>query len=74
MKYDYSKLTGKIIEVYGSRRKFAQHIGWPEATVCYKLRSSSMFTQDQIMKMILALGLKVADIPDYFFVVKAQRN
>lgn len=74
MKYDYSRLIGKIIEVFGSRKKFAQHIGWPESTVCLKLRSASKFTQDQIFQIITALGLTVADIPDYFFVVKAQRN
>ncbi len=74
MEYDYSRLIGKIIEVCGSRKKFAQLIGWPESTLCLKLKSVSKFTQDQILKMIDALGLTVSDIPDYFFVVKAQGN
>lgn len=74
LRFDYSKLNGKIVEVFGSQRAFAKEMGWAERTASEKMNSNSKFKQDEIMKSIDLLGLTVSDIPDYFFAIKSQRN
>lgn len=70
--YDYSKLAGKITEVFGSQRKYAQFMGWAERTCSEKLNSHTEYKQSEIMRTVTALGLSKSDIPVYFFAEKVQ--
>jgi len=73
-KYNYAKLTGKIVEVFGSQKAYARFMGWAERTASEKLNCNSEFKQGEIVKTVEGLGLSFADIPEYFFARIAQRN
>jgi hypothetical protein len=70
MQYDYSKLTGKIVEVFGKQASFATAMGLSERSVSLKLNSQRLFKQNEISKAIELLGLSLSDIPEYFFTPK----
>lgn len=67
MKYDYSKLRGKIREVFGTQDKFAKILEISEATLSKKLNNGSEFTQKEIRIACDCLGIKPCEIPLYFF-------
>lgn len=64
---DYSKLRGRITEIFGSQSKFSKEIGLSEQSITAKLNKRSMFTQNDIIKWSLALRINTADIGLYFF-------
>ncbi len=49
--FDYSKLSGKIIEVCGTRENFAKQMGIGVGTLSGKLKGKYPFTQDEIRKL-----------------------
>ena len=65
--YDYSKLTGRIIEKFGSRRAFASAIGRSESEVSNFIRGKRKFTQNDILIWASALDIALEDIGLYFF-------
>lgn len=67
MKYDYSKLKGRIIEICGSQSVFAEKMGLSEHTISKKLNGDRTFKQPDIEKAIKILNLTKKDIPSYFF-------
>lgn len=67
MKYDYSKLKGRIIEICGSQGAFAEKMGVSEQTISNKLKGRFRFSQNDIEKAIEILNLTKEDIPLYFF-------
>jgi len=75
-KFDYSKLIGRIIEKFGSRRAFAQAVGFSENTISKKLSGKMAITTNDIMKWSAPefLGIADTDIPEFFFAVKVQAN
>lgn len=70
--YDYSKLIGRIIEIFGTQGKFAREMGLSERSVSLKLNNKKMFKQSEIQLAICILSLTEDDIPDYFFKKKVQ--
>lgn len=72
MKYDFRKLRGKIIEVFGKQEAFAKAIGLSERTISLKLNNERYFKPCEISKAIDLLGLTLADIPEYFFTLEVQ--
>lgn len=72
MSFNYDKLRGKIVEVFGSQRKFAKAMGWSERTLSLKLNGVRSWKQPDICKAIRLLHLKESDIPIYFFNGKVQ--
>ena len=70
--YDYSKLRGRIKEVFGTQEAFAQAIGLTERSVSLKITSKRSWKQDEIINSINVLNLTTDDIKPYFFVVKVQ--
>lgn len=72
MEFDYSKLSGKIIEVFGKQSTFAKAMGLSERSVSLKMTSQRYFRQPEIAKAIQLLGLELTDIPAYFFAIKVQ--
>lgn len=67
MAYDYSKLMGKIVEVFGTQCAFAKAMGMAEKTLSHKLNNKAHFTQDEITKGAELLGIEAEKIPTYFF-------
>ena len=68
-KYDYSKLIGRIIEKYGSRRAFAKACGFSENTISKKLSGKMSITTDDIVNWSSEelLDIDSSEIPEYFF-------
>jgi hypothetical protein len=71
--YDYSKLKGRIKEIFNTQEAFALAVGLSSRSLSLTLSSARGWKQDQIMKAIRVLGLTEADIQPYFFTVKVQR-
>jgi hypothetical protein len=75
-KFDYSKLTGRIIEKFGSRKAFAEACGLSENAISKKLSGKMGITTNNIVKWSSPelLDIDSSDIPEYFFVNKVQEN
>ena len=72
MKFNYDKLSGRIIEIFGARYKFAEAMGWSERTLSLKMSGGRPWKQPDIYKAIGLLDLTEKDIPVYFFTPKVQ--
>lgn len=74
--FDYSKLIGRIIEKFGSRRAFAKAYGIAENTMSQKLNNKMGITTDDITRMSSPefLDIPAAEIPLYFFTKKVQES
>lgn len=72
MERDYSKLKGKIVEVYGTQARFAEEMEVSERTISLKMNGKIDFTQSDIVKAVGLLGVKDDEIPTYFFTNKVQ--
>ena len=49
MAFDYSKLKGKIVEVFGTQSNFAKAVGMSERTLSCKLNNKIPFTQPAML-------------------------
>ncbi len=67
MARDYSKLLGKIVEVFGTRKAFAQKLGISEPTLNARLSCRSEWKQDEIETSCSLLGIEMTDMHIYFF-------
>ena len=74
MAYDYSKLSGKIIEVFGTRGNFAVAMKMSERSLSLKLNNITSWKQPEITKACKILDLKQCEIKDYFFELKVQET
>ena len=74
MRYDFSKLRGRIVEVFGKQESFAKAMGLSERSLSLKLKSERYFKPPEISKAIKLLGLDAINIPEYFFTLKVQEN
>ena len=72
MAFNYSKLSGKIVEVFGTRYNFAKAMNWSERTLSLKMSSIRTWKQPDICKAIKLLNLTEDDIPTYFFTLEVQ--
>ena len=72
MAFNYNKLRGKIVEIYGSQIEFAKAMKWSEKTLSLKLNGKVPWKQTDIMTAVQILGLSESDIQDYFFAVEIQ--
>lgn len=73
MAYDYSKLNGKIREVFGKCAAFAKAIGLSERSLSLKLNNKVGWKQQEIDQACTLLGIPACDIGIYFFSRKVQR-
>ncbi len=73
MSFNYSKLKGRIIEIFGTQSNFAAEMGWSERTLSLKLKGKRSWKQTDICKALQLLRLTEQDIPDYFFTLKVQK-
>lgn len=74
MKWDYSKLRGRIREISGSEKSFSLSIGVDRSVLSQKLNQKFEFKQSEIISIIEALGLTISDIPLYFFTKEVEKT
>lgn len=67
MEKPYSKLRGKIWQIYGNIKKFALSMGISEATILSKMNGKSSFTEKEILKVCKILEIPKEEITEYFF-------
>ena len=72
MTYDYSKLNGRIVEVFGNRYTFAKAMGWSNNNLSLKLNNKGSWQQKDIVKAVDLLSVDKNEIGDYFFALKVQ--
>lgn len=74
MAFNYDKLSGRIVEIFGTRYRFAKEMGWSERTLSLKMQGDRAWKQTDICLAIKLLKLDESDIPAYFFTPKVQNN
>ena len=70
MKFDYSKLLGRIKEFGYTQETFAPHIGMSIATLSAKLNCKAYFKQLEIKRICALLEIRICEIGRYFFTIK----
>lgn len=69
---DYSKLKGKITELYSTQGNFAKALNMSERSLSLKLNSEIDWKQTEIVNAINLLGIPKKEIDQYFFTAKVQ--
>lgn len=78
IKFDYSKLKGKIIELYGTQGNFSEKLKLSDTAVSNKLNNKVPFTQPEIYEILTLLGFDPKDddfsinLKQYFFTPKVE--
>lgn len=72
MAFNYSKLKGRIVEIFGSQTKFAKAMKMSERTLSFKISGKVSWKQREIVEAISLLGLSKDDIQEYFFTIEVQ--
>lgn len=67
IRYDYSKLLGKIREKGMTQVELAKEIGISEATLNFSLKNKRPFKQDEIIRICEILGINLESVETYFF-------
>ena len=72
--FDYSKLRGRIREVFGTEGAFAKAIGRSHNFMSSVFSGNSVLSQDDIVNAVKELGMSVDDIGVYFFTPKVHKS
>ena len=64
--FDYSKLSGRIKEKFGSQKAFAKALGVTDTTLSNKITGVFYFTQAEIKKSCQLLEVEPGKVTDYF--------
>lgn len=70
MKFDYSKLCGRVREMTRTQEALATKAGMKEATYSQKINNNSEFKQSEILQICEALNIPHDQIHAYFFTQK----
>ncbi len=70
--YDYSKLRGKIKEIFGRQEDFALDMLLSPVSLSAKLNNKVEFTQAEMNRACKLLGIPVEFIHLYFFSKKVK--
>lgn len=69
--FDYSKLYGKIREVYGTQEVFAKAMGMSRSALSSRLKNGAEWKSPEIFKACELLNIPLTDNYLYFFSVKS---
>lgn len=72
--FNYSKLKGRIVEVYGTQNAFAKALGITPQNLSHKLNNGVGFSQLDILKWCELLKIPIGEIEQYFFCCKSSKN
>ena len=67
MKFNYSKLLGRMRECGFTQEQLAKAIGINKATLSAKLNNRFSFSQEEILAICKLLSIPVCEIGDYFY-------
>lgn len=70
--FDYSKLRGRIREIFKTESAFGKAMGLSHNTISKKLNGHIMFVQNEIDRAIVLLEIPDDEISTYFFTPKVQ--
>lgn len=70
----YTKLRGKIVEMFRTQSAFADAMGMNKATLNGKLNNRSQWTADEITKACELLNIPLSEAHLYFFCRKSCEN
>lgn len=73
MNFDYSKLRGKIREMFRTQNAFAEAMGISTTSLSAKLNNQVEFSQKEIDLATELLKIKKSEIPAYFFTLEVQK-
>lgn len=75
IKYDFSKLKGKIREVFGTQNKFAEAMEMASNTLSSKLNNLTDFSSNEISKAVKLLNITSANEAwNIFFTQQVENN
>lgn len=74
MSYDYSTLSGRIVEKFGTQYNFAIAMGLSERTISLKLNSKVPWKDDEIVKACELLDIDIPQMYQYFFKQKVHEK
>lgn len=74
IEFDFSKLRGRIKEIYGTQTAFAVAMLMNEATLSNKLNNNVEFSPKEIIRACFLLSIDLKEVNIYFFTPKVQKN
>ena len=74
MKFDYSKLNGRITEIFNSQKKFAKAMKLSERSISLKLNNQRYWKNNEITTACNLLLIPDNQIGDYFFKPEVQET
>jgi len=74
MSFNYSKLRGRIREIFKTQQSFADAVGMSTTSLSEKLNNKVEFSQKEIDKTVEVLKIEKSDIPVYFFTLEVQET
>lgn len=72
MVFDYSKLSGRIVEKFGTQYNFAIAMGISERSLSLKLNNRVDWRSKEITKACQELGIRNDELSEYFFKQNVQ--
>ena len=69
---DYSKLNGKVREVYKTQKAFSEALGMSLSAVNQRLNGGIQWTSPEIVKACEALNIPLSEAHLYFFAQKVE--
>lgn len=67
MKFNYSKLLGRMKECGFTQEQLAKAIGINKATLSAKINNRFSFSQDEILAICKVLNIPVSEIGEFFY-------
>lgn len=67
MAFNYQKLKGRITEILGTQKNFADTLGISAVSLSRKLNNLASFSQQEIENAIDILDIPKSEISSYFF-------
>ena len=74
MKFNYDKLLGRIVEIYGNQSNFAKDMKLSERSVSLKLNNVRRWKDVEIKLAMELLKIPVNKVHLYFFNQQVQQN
>ena len=69
MKFNYSRLLGRMRECGFTQERLAKAIGINKATLSAKLNNRFSFTQEEILSICKVLSIPVCEIGEFFYAI-----
>lgn len=67
--FNYSKLRGRIREIYGTETKLAADMGMDRMALSVRLNNKREFSQTEMLKICDLLKININNVADYFLAV-----